>query len=297
METIKPAGRVESAVVATERVKARLAKKLVANAGALCSCFLLLVTALVLTTDVSALTDPSELKAMGTSFVVLLFLTYSMYFSCSGSGARAGESSATYLEACARYEQVKAAVAAEGSYEKLRAFCRSYVRRELEAARAAILSECGLEAADLEAYRRGERADFSKRRLRALARAEALKPVRLTADMLMRRGRRPPRRAPLGLTPTKRKNLHDAISFLKITATSLLTGTVVIEVVIDFSWSAVVALFFKLMPVVVNGFYVYKAGLENVIVDSVDYMNDQTDVLKQALAYTAEKESEARRAE
>lgn len=44
----------------------------------------------------------------------------------------------------------------------------------------------------------------------------------------------------------------------------------------------------KLFPVVLNGFMGYKSGYENIVVDTVNYMNDQADLMRQLIHYVEE---------
>ena len=41
----------------------------------------------------------------------------------------------------------------------------------------------------------------------------------------------------------------------------------------------------KLLAVVMNGFTGYKFGYENIVFDTVNYMDDQTDLMNQAMQY------------
>lgn len=44
----------------------------------------------------------------------------------------------------------------------------------------------------------------------------------------------------------------------------------------------------KLFPIVLNGFTGYKSGYENIVVDTVNYMNDQSDLMRQLIHYVEE---------
>ena len=64
----------------------------------------------------------------------------------------------------------------------------------------------------------------------------------------------------------------------------------ILDAVVDFSWATIVGVVLKLMPVVVNAFKGYKSGYENIVIDNVDYMNEQIDLMEQAIRYKAKSE-------
>ena len=41
----------------------------------------------------------------------------------------------------------------------------------------------------------------------------------------------------------------------------------------------------KLVSVIVNGFGGYRTGYENIVIDTVNYMNGQIDLMQQAIQY------------
>ena len=44
----------------------------------------------------------------------------------------------------------------------------------------------------------------------------------------------------------------------------------------------------KLFPIVLNGFTGYQSGYNNIVVDTVNYMNDQADLMRQLIHYVEE---------
>ena len=287
--------RTESAILALDETKQRITKKILSNAGMICSCFLFFVAAVVLTTDIKGIQSVAQIAELGLSFVVILFLTYSMYFSCSDSGVKSGKASTMYIEICKRCDELKNRIITRNLYKTLVDFCKDYVRRELRNACIELLSPVNISYEEYEEKCKGKDLEtledlYSKTQLKAIKRANKLKPIKLSADMICKRSRRGVRRNPLGMNPGTKKVINDAFSFAKITLTSLLTGAVVLDAVVDFSWATIVGVLLKLMPVVVNAFNGYKSGYENIVIDSVDYMNEQIDLMEQAIIYNAKGE-------
>ena len=287
--------RTESAILALDETKQRITKKILSNAGMICSCFLFFVAAVVLTTDIKGIQSVTQIAELGLSFVVILFLTYSMYFSCSDSGTKGGRLTLGYLEVCKKCDELKNQIITQDLYKSLVAFCNDYIRKELKNACSELLSPIGISYEEYEAKCKGKDLKaleevYSKVQLKAIKRANKLKPIKLTADMICKRNRRGSHRNPLGMSPSTKKAINDCLSFVKITLSSLLTGVVVLDAVVDFSWATIVGVLLKLMPVVLYAFNGYKSGYENIIIDSVNYMNDQIDLMEQAIRYKKSEE-------
>lgn len=55
--------------------------------------------------------------------------------------------------------------------------------------------------------------------------------------------------------------------------------------VVEPSWAIFASCMLKLLAIVMNGFTGYKFGYENIIFDTVNYIDDQTDLMNQAMQY------------
>ena len=109
--------------------------------------------------------------------------------------------------------------------------------------------------------------------------------MKLTPEMILKRGRGNHRRSPLGIKPETRKNIAYGTKFIYTCVTSLLTGVILFDVIIDPSWATFAACCLKVLLVVLNGFFGYKMGFENITVHTVDYMSDQIDLMQQLEQY------------
>lgn len=271
-------------------VKQRIARRVMNHTGIIFGIFIILVVIVVFTTDIK-LTSATEWAGLGLSFFVLLMCSYSMYINGMDSGSRAGKTSSTYTKSNTDYDDLKKKVVDKKIQDRLSDFCRHYVDEELRSARTSILTDVGLTYEQYEKQFIGrdrsslEEFDLSKTQIKAILEANSVKPIRLTQEMIMRRGRGSARRSPLGTTPKTKKRIHFGTRFIKIFFTSFLTSLIVLEAAINPSWASFAACLLKLFPVVLNGFTGYKTGYENVVVDTVNYMNDQADLLQQFIHY------------
>jgi hypothetical protein len=260
-------------------------------AGLLISVFTVFVVVLVMTTDISIVSF-ADIASLGLTFFILLLCSYVVFISCADSGSRAGEQSQAYVEAMERFNELRRRVTSSGAHTKIRKFCSDYVENELESARRTVLSGSGV---SYEAYKekylgvtkwalRAEKKLTAKQR-KAVAAANALKPIKLNSTMLMGSvGCKLYRRSPLTVNPAKQKRVGFMIRFLRVIANSLLTGCVVLDASADFSRADFAAVCFKLFAVVPNGFAGYKFGYDNVAVHTVEYLNGRSDLLEEALS-------------
>lgn len=288
MDPIKTSkSKSENAVLLMDDTRKKIAKTVTEHAGVFCSTLILLVAAVVLTTNVS-LSSFAELRELTKTFIILMFLNYMMFFSCADNGTTTGLKSDTYKTACIDYDELKKQLMAFPR-NMLTQFCRHYVEEEQKAVRASILIEAGLTLEDMEKCKgkssKAIKEEFSSIQRKAIKRALKIKALKLNPDMICKRGRAETRRHPFGTNPRHSKLIKYSINIVRITITSILTCAIVLETLVDFTWAAVAEVLIKLLPVVLNGFNGYKLGLENIIIDSVNYMGDQMDLMRSALEF------------
>ena len=178
---------------------------------------------------------------------------------------------------------------------KLGGFCRWYVEEELKNTRKDILDNVGVtyeeyeekwEGADKETILAQE--NMSERVKYALIKTNEIKPIKLVPEMIIKSERSAKRRSPLGAIPQNRKRMHHGIKLVTTVFTSIFTCMLALDVLNDPSWATFAELFIKLLMVVLNGFMGYKMGYENITVDTVNYVSDQTNLLHQFLQYLEE---------
>ena len=281
----------EESVILHHGKKKKAAKSFLNNAGIFVGVFLMFAVVVVVTTDIR-LSTFEEIASLVLDFFILLFCSYSMYVNCADSGMRAGLISETYKSPLERFETLKQYVIDHKLQGMLPAFCRHYVKTELENARTAVLAVVGFSYEEyLEKYVMLDRKtikareDLSKAQKRALIRANAILPITLTPEMFMKRGRGGGHRAPLGMTPERKKGIAFGVKFGSTFVVSLFMVVIVLEVVVTPTWAMFASVCLKLVTVVVNGFAGYKLGFENIVCDTVNYMNDQRDLMQQAVQY------------
>lgn len=269
-------------------------QSLLRNTGVFVSIFIMFVVVVAFTTDlqVSSLADWG---ALGLTFFVLFFCAYSMYINCSDSGTRAGKETETYTKRRDEYDEVKNTIAVNKMQGKLPEFCQHYVEEELELTRKTILADVGIEYDDYKKNYLGKDKEYilklvadgklSQIQADTIISANKVKPIKLTPDMIYKRGRGNSKRSPLSVNPKTKKNTRFIVKFITSFITSALMSIIVCEVIVTPNWATFAACLLKLFMVAMNGFFGYKMGYENIIIDTVEYMHDQIDLMQQFLEY------------
>ena len=281
----------EDAVALENTVKKKITKGFANYAGIFVGVFLMFAVIVIVTTDIS-LTSFEQVAALGLDFFLLLFCSYSMYINCSDSGMRAGLANKGYIDTLAVFEEHKKTIVERRMQVRLPEFCRHYIEEELKNSRMDVLVIVGL-SYDIykEKYMSMDKGsvkaltELSEVQKEAVIKANAITPVKLTPEMIMKRGRGSYRTSPLGVKPETKKMLNFGGKFLTTFLVSLMMVIMVFDVVIEPTWAIVASCVLKLLAVVMNGFGGYKFGYENIVFDTVNYINDQTDLMRQAIQY------------
>lgn len=271
--------------------KNKALKGFINNKGLFVGIILVFIVILVFTTDVN-FTSSAEIIKLSLVIFVFMFCSYSMYINCADSGTKAGKTTSLYISAQNTYNTIKKRITDENNQTKLGDFCRWYIDEELRNTRKDILNSVGIDyeyylsqwlSADKSTIKSNE--NMSKRVKAALIKANSVKPIRLTPEMIYRRERGNKRRAPLGASPVTRKKVKYGVRLVKTISQSVFTCMLALDVINDPSWATFSELCIKLLFVLLSGFAGYKMGYDNITVDTVDYILDQTDLLEQFELY------------
>ena len=300
MEPIKQGGyfegnektrSIDDVIEKTSAAKRKILRGAVNYAGTAIGTFIIFVAVVVSTTDITIMTA-FDWAVLGLSFFVFLFCSYAMYVNCSGSGVRAGRKSEIYLKSKSQYDALKHEVIERKMYGRLPEFCRYYVEEELRNTRNSLLTEVGIDfAVYQERYVGKDRAELekisalSKSQVNAIIAANNIKPIKLTPEMILKRGRGSSHRSPLGIEPEKRRRTGYIVKFVLTFGLAILMVIITLQPKTNLTWGTFAECILKLFPVVLNGFTGYKSGYENIIVHTVNYMNDQVDLMRQLVRY------------
>lgn len=269
----------------------KITKSIINNARNFMIVFILFVVVVVMSTDIRLVTA-TDVAALGLDFFLLLFCSYAMYVCCADSGARAGNASDVYKGAIYRFTTNKKRIIESTIHTRLRDFCTHYIGEDLKEARMQYLSVAGIEYQDyLVKYSNLDKEsieaipDLSQSQKKAILKANKVRPVRLTPNMILRHGRNTHRRSPLEITPFARRNVIFGAKFVQMSIISICMSVIALDVIMKPSWVVFASVCLKLASVVINGFGGYKAGYDNIAVDTVNYLESQSDLMEQAIQY------------
>jgi hypothetical protein len=278
----------------TTAKKKRIVRGVMNYFGTAVGTFIIFVAIVVSTTDITVMTA-LDWTVLGLSFFVFMFCAYAMYINGSGNGIRAGRKSETYLTAKKQYDDLKNEVITRKMQGRLPEFCRYYIEEELRNTRNSLLTEVGIDfAVYQERYVGKDKTELeqltilSKSQVEAIVSANNIKPIKLTPEMILKRGRGSLHRNPLGIEPSKKRRIGYVWKFVSTFAVSVLMVGIALNPKSDLTWGTFAECILKLFPIVLNGFTGYKSGYENIVVDTVNYMNDQSDLLRQLIHYVEE---------
>lgn len=266
-------------------------KSIIGNAGTLVSAFIILVVIVVMLADIH-LTDFNAWLKLGTNFFVLLFCNYAMYINQLDSGIKAGKLDGGYIKVRNKYDELKKTIVDNSIDYRMNDFCIWYIGEELKSARSAVLAACGVSYNTYEPYIGKNEEDIlkaenlSEQQKAAVIEANGIKPISLNADMIMHRESAKKRRIKPRATPTWKRNIKSGFKLGKLFINSALISAVAFEVLLNPSFATIAATAFKVLFVVLNGFAGYRDGYDNITVDTVDYTNNQIDLMEQFIKWT-----------
>jgi len=284
---------IGDAILRGNAKRKRIAKGIINYAGILVGVFIVFVVIVALTTKIRfAEKDEMGFSELGLNFFILLFASYSMYLANADSGQRAGYISDSYISEKAKFEELKKTIIDNKIQARLADFCHDFAIDELKMARSSVLANVGLKYERYEEEWMGEDETFiddieniSKAQKKAIKEANRMKLIKLTPDMILRRGRGSTSRTLLGMSPEKKKSVKFSTRFLQLLATSLIMSMTIAEMVQEPTWRTFVSIAIRVFFVVLNGFFGYKFGYENIAVYTSSYMRDQSDLMHQFLQW------------
>ena len=263
----------------------KLSATLVEKAGWIMAAVIMLVVVVVMTSDIK-LIGWQEVGDFSLSVFVLIFLSYSMYGNMYHSGSLSAKKLDEYKHVTASYIALRDEVKTKDVQKELARFCKEYVDNELRARREARLERADVSWSEYQKYkhlskRELEYKKLSKVKIKAIVDANWIVPIKLTPEMIYKPGGQTVRVRPLHTAPAVRRRLDFILNLLKTGATSLCMCFIAFELFSEPSWEMFCAVCIKLLTVALNGYTGYRRGYDNIAVDTVNYTEDQIDMLEQ----------------
>lgn len=257
--------------------------------GVLLSAVTIAVAALCFFTDLTF--SVGTAANFSVTLLILLFCSYSMYFSMADTGVRQGERDAGYLRARTRYEELRARVLSEDG-NALERFCTACVERELAAARHFVLMRAGITEKEYEQTYRGmdrrARRALPRAKRRMLRRLERLRPIRLTPQLLLADTDGGEGRALIAPSPGVRRLRRSLLFVLPAALLAVFTASVACTVLLTPTAANVTAAVMRLFTLLWNGVRGYRMGYGSMTREGVRYYDSRSDLLGRFEAYAAQ---------
>lgn len=280
----------ELELIPTERNK--ISRLILGNARTLMMVFILFTVVVVMTTDIRFVTI-SSIRDLGLEFFLILFASYAMYVCCADGGTVAGISTDVYKAAEKRFVELKERVLENSRYSRLNEFCDYYIAEELKKTRMyyLIVASIGYDEY-LEKYAKLSKSEIktktelTKLQQKAIIRANRVKQIRFTPDMMTTmQGKSSLVRFSLYLTPKAYRRMAFGTKFVKMSLVAVAMSLIALQVILEPSWTVFAEVCLKLVTVVINGFDGRTMGYNNIVVDTVKFTNNQSDLMQQAIQY------------
>jgi hypothetical protein len=228
---------------------------------------------------------------LGLDFFLLLFASYGMYICCADGGVNAGYSADIYKNSVARFNELKNKIE-DSMLTRMDEFCNHYVDEELRKMRMQYLSvvcipydvyiEKYVHLGKKEVNALPELKDGQKK---AIKKANKVKRIKLTPERIMTLGKTIRTRSVLAVTPDAMKNITFFKKIVKMSVISLCMSMIAFDVITQPNWTVFAGVCLKMVTVVINGFDGHKEGFANITVHTVNYVNNQSMLMQQAIQY------------
>lgn len=268
----------------------KLSQHILGNARTLIIVLIMFTVIVVMTTDIRLVTI-SSITDLGLDFFILLFASYGMYICCADGGVKAGYVTKIYKDAVTQFEARKAKI--EGSMlTRMDEFCTHYVDEELRKMRMQYLSvACIPYDVYIEKYVNLGKKDVDSLtelkdgQKKAIKKANKVKRIKLTPERIMTLGKTIHTRSVLAITPDAMKNIAFGKKIVKMSFISICMSMIAFDVIIQPTWTVFAGVCLKMVAVVINGFDGHKEGFANITVHTVNYVNNQSSLMQQAIQY------------
>ncbi len=174
--------KFEQNLLGSGELMRRTGNFLVSNVGKSIAVITLVVSVLVLFTDIGF--TGFGTREFTSTLCVMLIGSYLMYFSLEEAGERLGEESEDYKAANEKYRSLLSEI--NGcDIAPLRNFCREYTEEELKYRRTNLLHYHSLSYSEWENYKNGNSASLTKENIAAFKKADKLHAITITPKDLL----------------------------------------------------------------------------------------------------------------
>lgn len=274
--------------IAIERNK--LSRLILGNARTVIMAFILFTIVVVMTTDIRFVTI-SSIKDLGLEFFLILFGSYSMYMCCSDAGTKSGLATEPYKDAIKRFEDLKKHIE-DNMLSRMNDFCIHYIDEEQRKTRVQYLSSACIpydiyikKYATLDKGTIYADLNLTMFQKKAIIKANRVKRIKLDPNKILTQGKSVHTRSALMVSPGTMKNIAFGMKMAKMSFVSVCMSLIAFDIILEPSWIVFAEVCLKLATVILNGFGGHGDGYINITVHTVNYVNNQSLLMQQAIQY------------
>lgn len=279
----------ELELMPTERKK--ISNFLIGNARTLIIVAILFTVIVVMTTDIRFMTIAS-IQDLGFEFFVILFSSYGMYICCADGGIKNGYATEEYKASVKQFAELKKRIEDSQMLTRMKDFCDYYVDEELRNTRMQYLSvACIPYDIYIEKYvTLGKKelaavAELTDLQKKAVRKANRVNRIKLTPEMILTQGKAVHTRSGLPTDPDTIKKITFSVKMFKMSFISICMSLIALDIILEPSWTVFAEVCLKLTAVIINGFDGNREGFKNITVHTVNYVNNQSALMRQAIQY------------
>lgn len=219
--------------------------------------------------------------------VAIIYLIASIaYRNNYQNGMYAAMKNEEYRKAKENYESAKEEIYTLGIAPKLADYCVKYIENDLKKYRASILSDACIPYNIYESnylgksYKELLSSGMSKKTAQCIKRANNATGIKLNTSTLLTSDSNTHKHRGLGMSTLTKRNMDFATNMVSRLLTTLLSGTVVIDVIINPSWQSLAQWALRMIAVFWAAVTGYDAGVKNICETTISYMSKKTEILK-----------------
>jgi hypothetical protein len=266
------------------------AKTIFGNARIFVIALVFFTVIVVTTTDIRFVTIRS-LADLGVDFFIFLFVSYGMYVCCVDGGVSAGYATKVYEESVERFTTLKNKIE-DTMLTRMNDFCNYYCDEELRKMRMQYLSVvCIPYDVYLAKYvTLGKKEvnaikDLKSREKKAIIKANAVRRIKITPERIMTLGKNVRTRSVLAVSPDTMKRIAMSKKMVRMLIISAFMTTIAFDMMAEPTWVVFAGCVLKLAAVAFQGYDGHREGFNNITSHTVDYINNQSMLMSQAIQY------------
>lgn len=260
------------------------------------------ITGLILIATLISFTNSSvtigNIRNLTAITVFLYIVTTAVYQNQYAKGKERGKKEKEFIASQEKLNEVRKQLDEYISIDNLADYCRNYVESELKSYRTIQLMQVNMKYSDYEPYLGKSFLHIYKDRnllsaqKRVIIKCNRAKPIKMTVSKLMSDYEGGSRGKLIFESGAKREIRDKTFNLIRRAFTTLFSGLIVVDIIMDWSWQTLIQWGIRMMPVLTALVVGESAGYSNITVTEVRYKEGQVNCLLDFKKYMDRKKDE-----